>query len=285
MTFDAPIPFLDAIKRIVGLKAMPTDQGSAALSSLPADIRKLALFSARTTNAAYLEKVRDVLSRYANGEINMATAKMELQQWLKTAGYNPESGFPGDSSVPPAATQLQNLASDGRIKLVVETLARHAQSAAYLQQGMDEDGLFDFPCWEFRRLYWRRVPRGESGKENDPDWQERWVRSGGTLYDGRMIATKDDDVWDKISDSGIWPDGMDSDCDPVVFNTGYGRIEVPRKECIKLGVIDADENVEGHNISLLGSMFEKDPAKITLADVTAKRGDLLAALAQLKEAA
>jgi hypothetical protein len=286
MTFDAPMPWMEVLKAISGLTAKPTSAGSAELSTLPKDVRALSLFSARTTSAEYLSHVREVLQEYSAGKINMATATMKLQEWLAKLGYTPEGGFPGhEGEVPPAATQLQNLASAPRIKLVIETLARHAQSAAYLQGGMDADSRYNWPAWEFLRLHHSRIPRGSTGRENDIGWQERWIRSGGKLYEGRMIATKDDDVWDNISDSSIWDDGMDSDCDPVVFNTGYGRMELPRATCVKLGVIDEGDGVEARKISILGRMFDKDPAKVTLADVSAKRQKIIEALAMLKKAA
>ena len=285
-----PLPSPEALKLIAQLQAMPTDQGSAALSALSADIRKLSLFSARTTRAHYLFFVRTILEDYAAGKINMATAVMKCQEWLKNIGYSPEKGFPDvtGQGVPPASTLLQNLASSPRIELVIDTLTRRAQSTAWLQKTNTEDANFNYPCWQFLRLYSRLVPRGSSDREDDPSWEERWVRSGGTLYgpgNNIMIATKDDEVWDNISDSGIWPDGLDADTDPVVFNTGYGRLDVDRDRCIELGVIDADEGAPEHRISLLGAMFEKDPAKLTLSEVAAKRSDLLGALAILDKAA
>jgi hypothetical protein len=194
MNFNVPLPWNAVLKSIASLQQMPTSEGSAALSTLPADIRKLSLFSARTNSASYLEHVRATVQDYTDGKINMATAVMKCQEFLRSVGYAPETGFPGEPEVPPAKTLLQNLASSPRIKLVIKTLATRAQSTAYLSAGMSENSLYAFPCWEFRRLGFRKSPRGESGKENDPDWQERWVRSGGTLYDGRMIASKDDDV-------------------------------------------------------------------------------------------
>ena len=284
MLFDSPLPWPEVVKFLAGLRATPTASGSAELSTLPAEIRQLSLFSARTTSAGYLEHVRQILQDYTAGKINMADAVMKCQEWLRHAGYTPEGGFPGEEPTPPANTLLQNLASSPRIKLVVETLARRAQSTANLEQGMSASRRYNFPCWEFHRRYYKRVPRGSTGKDNDPAWQERWVRSGGTLYDGRMIATKDDDVWDAISDSGVWPDGLDSDSDPVVFNTGYGRVELPRQECVDLGVIDAEEGVQARKIDLLGQMFG-DPAKATVADVNTKRAALLDALAHLEDAA
>jgi hypothetical protein len=171
-----------------------------------------------------------------------------------------------------------------RIKLVVETLARHAVNGAYMQAGQSAARLFNFPCWEYLRLYARRVPRGSTGHESDLGWQERWVRSGGELYGGRMIAAKDDEVWSNLSDSSIWSDGMDSEVPPYAYNSGYGVIELPRAECVKLGVISAGEGVKGRQISLLGMMFD-NPAKVTMADVSAKKDKIIAALALLKEAA
>jgi hypothetical protein len=291
MIFDAPLPWLEVLRLIAGKAAMPTAQSSLEISGLPAELRASSLFSARTTNAAYLEEVRQIMQQVANGAMNTADAKMNLQAWLRKVGYSPTTGFSGDEPgrIPPAVPgSLQDLSSDKRIKLVIETGASQAQSAAYFAKGMGADALFNFPCWRFRRFYARAHPRGESGKDNDPDWNERWVRSGGSLCgpDGTwMVATKDDDVWDNLSDSGLWPDGLDSDVDPVVFNTGYRRVDMPRKQCVALGVIGAQDGVQARRFSLLQGMFERDPSAVTLSEMQAKKADLLKALSMLKKAA
>lgn len=272
------------IKMLADKTIMPTDLPSAALSDLPKEIRQMSIFSARTTSAVYLAKVQKVLQDFAAGKINMATAKMELQQALRDMGYTPDGGFPGETKVPPANTILQNLASDKRITLVVETLVSRAQGTAYAQAGMAPSRLYQYPCWELVRVFWKKHPRGSTDREGDLSWQERWLQCGGKLYEGRMIAKKDDDIWEELGDSGKFSDGMDSDTGPYWFNSGARQAERSRAVCIALGVIDPGEGQAARKISLLGQMF-KDPAKATLGDITAKRSAILDALKSLEEAA
>jgi hypothetical protein len=63
-----------------------------------------------------------------------------------------------------------------------------------------------------------------------------------------------------------------------------GVIEIPRSECIALGVIDADTVVSPEEPSLLGELFENQPETETIADLTAARGELMAALEKYQAA-
>ena len=58
------------------------------------------------------------------------------------------------------------------------------------------EGVFDaFPCQELFVLC--KYPR-------EPyNWPERWISSGGTITEGRMVAPKDSAVWLSLSDFGI----------------------------------------------------------------------------------
>jgi len=212
--FDAPLPWADILKRIAGLDILPTTEGSAEISAWMKDVRRAGLFSARTNSARYLKEIQPILADYVSGKINLATAQLKMQEWLQKLGYTPDGGFPGGASVPPANSLLQNLASDERTKLVIETISRHALSTGMAQRQNTPSLLHGFPCWEFLRLYWRKHPRGETDKDNDEGWPQRWARCGGEFYDGRMIARKDSDLWEQLGDSGVWSDGMDTHCQP-----------------------------------------------------------------------
>ena len=285
MTFDAPLPWAELQAKISGLTVVPTGAGSAEISTWPKQIRAVSLFSARTNSAHYLGAMRQILEDYTQGKINLATAQLRAQEWLEQLGYSPKTGFAGEAPTPPANTWLQNLASDQRIKLVVETLGRHALATGMAEHHNSPNLRHTYPCWEFLRLYFRKHPRGEGESAVDLGWPERWVRCGGELADGeRMIARKDDEIWEKLGDSDTWSDAMDTDVPPFAFNSGFGWIARNRATCVELGVIDEDDDVEARAHYLTERMFDQ-PGAVTLADVKAKKNDLIAALAMLKEAA
>ena len=77
------------------------------------------------------------------------------------------------------------------------------------------------PCLLFSRFV--------EAEELCSPWRERWKESGGKLYDGRMIALRNDPIWRKISRFG-------SPVPPFDFNSGMGLEEVNRFEAEALGV-------------------------------------------------
>lgn len=287
MTPGDNIPFAQAMKQIAAKMALGTNLSSAEIAATwTKEARALSLYSARNTCAECMEDFRAPLLDYINGKTNEATCRFEMQKILQRFGYDPEKGFPDHAGeVPPAVKgSLTDLASDKRVRLVTETIARLTANTAYMQSGQDADALYDYPAWELVRVYLREHPRGSTDKDSDLGWPERWVRAGGTLIgdDNRMIARKDDPIWENLGDSGVFPDGTDSDAPPYAFNSGMGIVEVERQDCLDLGM-DVDD-LAPRQISLLGDLFE-DPSKATLGDLKAKRGEILDALKELEEAA
>lgn len=288
MNFDSPIPFDQALKIVRDKIATGTDLSSQEIAaSWTKEARALSLFSARTTCAEYLDEARQPLLDFIAGKINEAQCRQRMQAELEKFGYTPEGGFPDQpNAVPPAtAGSLRDLSSDRRVKLVIETISRLAANTAFMTAGQDPDALYDYPCWELVRVYLREHPRGESESPIDLGWPERWARAGGELAgpDNRMIARKDDEIWQNLGDSGIFPDGTDSDAPPYAFNSGYGIVEVPRSECADLGIDLTD--ISPGRPSLLGDLFDGHPERATLADLKSSRNDILEALKEMEQAA
>jgi hypothetical protein len=213
---------------------MPTGQSSAELRGVDADIRMRSLFSARTTNAQYLQAISDGVGSLLAGDDNEATVRARMQDMLDLLAYDPTKGFPGDKEIPPAELgSLRDLSSERRVRLVLETQERQMANAGLAKAGNDGLRLRQFPAWEFVRIYQR--------KEERANWQERFVRAGGKLFAGRMIARKDAQVWEKLGSSDLFDDGLDTPYPPFAFNSGMGWREVPRGEAIALGVITPGE--------------------------------------------
>lgn len=199
--------------------------------------RARAVFSARTTSAAYLQEMADRLERLMEGgyEADLPTLRLELKGLLRQLGYSPEAGFPGDAAlgIPPAEPgSLRDLSSDRRLNLILTTQERLMRGAAQQARGLER--IDAFPAWELVRTQSRRVPRGEMGTIG---WGRRWVESGGPapVIDyatgrTRLIARKDDAIWAALGDSSRWDDALDVDHPPFAFNSGMGWREIARRE-------------------------------------------------------
>ena len=87
--------------------------------------------------------------------------------------------------------------------------------------------LDQWPAQEFFRAYPRAVHR---------DWISRWTKAGGHLYNGKMIALKDDPIWYALSDFQLpFP--------PVAPDSGMDVRDIDRGTAMKLGLIDRDRQV------------------------------------------
>lgn len=280
MNFTAPMPLADALRIAAERELLPTSMGSGELRDTFAPaIRRQSLFSARTANAAYLQKVKDLVASYTAGEIDRPQARLILRQMLDELGYTPEGGFEkAETEIPPAEEgSLQDLRSEPRLDLILKTNARMALNRGYVEQWADEDQRFAFPAWELVRIYPREVPRGmkrtKAGLVDDPgqDWPSRWQDAGGRFsLDGRMIARVDDPIWTTLGDSRLFDDGLDNPYPPFAFNSGYGLRAVDRREAIAAGVIRegdtpgapdgaaSPEIAPAPKAEKLGSRFDKD---------------------------
>lgn len=256
MAFDSPIPFDDALDELEAKELLPTALSSKGIrEQWSADLRQRAIFSARTTKAGILQGYKDQVKDLLDGKVDIATARAKMQDMYDSLGYSPKSGFAAseeDDMIPPAEPgSLRDLSSNKRVDLVLQTNLRQVANFAFKEKGQTDQALFNYPCWELVRIYPRLVPRGEKLVKGeiveDPgeDWPSRWESVGGEFYDGRMIARKDDDIWSELGDSGNFDDALDTDIPPFAFNSGYGWREVPRQECIDLGVIDDDTDIQG----------------------------------------
>lgn len=222
----------------------PTPMSSAELRGLGRDVWRRSVMSARTTNAAYLAEVAEVLDDLISGKIEMPTAKMRLYFKLKELGYDPEVGFPEDmGKVPPAQRgSLRDLSSQKRLKLVLETNRQIASGYGRMVDGNRDYALYTWPAWELVRIYDRDVPRG-SPDSHSIGWAYRWRDAGGKFYEGgRMIARKDDPVWQALGDgSGGYEDTLGNPYPPFAFRSGFGWKAVEREECLRLGIITGEE--------------------------------------------
>lgn len=227
MIFEEPIEFEDAIQSRKVKALLPTTLTNEEISALRAPLRERALWSARTANAGYVQKVREtldkVLTPYFDKDgttkgMDWGTARLELKDALKAIGYTPEPGERG---------RITDLSSDARLNLIIKTQTEMAQGYGRWQQGQTDAILNEWPAQELYRAEERMEPR---------DWEARWVAAGGQMFEGRMIALKNEPIWTQISAFGIpYP--------PFDFNSGMDVRDIDRDEAEELGLIRPMERV------------------------------------------
>jgi hypothetical protein len=228
---------------------LPTTLGSAEIrETLAVELRARGVFSARTANAVYLSKLKQVIDAVANGEMNVATARVTLMETLRAIGYTPEGGFPDDApgSVPDAiAGTLQDLGSKRRLDLIIQTQMALMAGRGWQLRGMEAARMAAAPAWELVRI---------GGVEEARDWPSRWAIAGGKprlpgfppgadRFIGKrtgFIALKGDPVWGELGSSENFKDALDTDHPPWAFNSQMGWQEVGAKECAALGITGPD---------------------------------------------
>lgn len=211
----------EEIERIKDL--LPTTLGSEEIRrQIAADILRRSVLSARMASATYLAKIRDVCSRVLAGEINQATAVLELTQTLADMGHSPQDG-----------TGLDNPASLRRLNLIVDTQTQMAASVARIDN-QTEATVALWPAWELVRFEDRRVPR--------QDWARRWREAGNAVgwqgaLQNRFIALKSSPIWAALgAGAGGFRDTLGNPYPPFAFSSGLDWQEVSAEECKKLGL-------------------------------------------------
>jgi hypothetical protein len=239
MIFSKPVPFEEALQAQQVKSILPTTASSTELMKLAPEIRERARFSARVVNKQFLERIDDVTTRLTSPEtvidratgirraakpgeyMDPATARLELKKTLDEIGYQPDPAKRGT---------LQDLSSDARLDLIIRTNTEMAQGYGDWKQGQDPAILDMWPAQELVRVETRQEKR---------DWLRRWLNAGGKLYNGRMMALKNDPIWTAISAFGQpYP--------PFDFNSGMGVRDIERDEAVSLGLIDRDTQIAPH---------------------------------------
>jgi hypothetical protein len=236
MTFSSSIPFREALDFLQSKGLLPTSLSSADLQKLDADIRARALFSARTTNAAYLQEVKDLVDALLQGNVNEATMRLKLKEALQKISYNPKSEEKGT---------LKDLSSDPRLNLIIQMQSDSAWGYGKYARDQDPAALLAAPAQELFRAEARKEPR---------NWPQRWMDAGGEFYDGgRMIALKNDPIWTEISVFGQpYP--------PFDYGSGMWVRDILRPEALALGLLDPDETVAPSNIQNFNTGFQSSIA-------------------------
>lgn len=193
---------------------------SSQWNQIQAGFRNRAFFSSRVAEVNILAAMRERVAKYAEGETDLSKIRMMIRDDLRRANYTPE---PGQENT------IHDLFSQARLDTIIKTNVAQARGYMQFAEGMSPGAFAAFPAQEFTRIAHRRNQR--------QDWPQRWAKAGGKTYGGRMIALKDDPVWERLSVFG-------NPFPPFDWGSGMGVLDVDRKTAIQLGLI-SDEELRG----------------------------------------
>lgn len=206
------------------------DTGTSTLRALI--LNTLPLSGPCITN--YMRSVDAVVSDFADGKFNLASARMPLLDALDALGYTPEEGFPDEDSIPGAAAwSLGDLSERRHLDLLITTRFRFLASARYVRSWETRSQRRTNPAWELVRIY--------PNAGDEPDMEERWRGLNGSFNDGRMIALIDDEIWIKLGSAAVFQDAFDRPYPPFALGSGYGIRSVDRRHAVALGLITENQ--------------------------------------------
>lgn len=233
MLFEKPLPYREALDSHEVRSVLATTGRTRELQQLEPDIKRRAIFSATVDVVKPLQKLSDGVRDILDGKIDQASVRLGMKQLWEQLGFQPD---------PEKVGGLEDVTSTARINLQIETNVQTAQGYGHFTQGQDPAILDEWPAQE---LFRATQPAGKSR-----DWAERWAAAGGSFFDGRMIARKDDEVWQRLGDPELFDDGLGNPYPPFAFNSGMDVRDIARDEAVELGVISADEQVEPDPVDL-----------------------------------
>jgi hypothetical protein len=241
MIFREPISWNDALQAQAVKTILPTTLNSAQYRALGAAKLSQATFMAAVEKAHLLDQLGGVVMDALAGTRTTSQQQSFLRLFVQ-AQDAPES-FP----------------STGRTDFAVRTALECAAGQAQFIAANSDGALGAMPAWEFLRIEDRQEPRNWDGTGGEADKEapggamgSRWMQACQAAGDadaakafqdtGRMVALKSSDVWSVLGD--LWDDSIGNDWDPVCWNTGMGRVDLPRDEAIELGLMDDSDTAE-----------------------------------------
>ena len=202
-------------EKILQKALVASDLDSSQWNGIQAALRDRAFFSSQVAEMKILHAARSMVAEQAAGGKSLSEIRRDLRSVISSTGYNP-----GDER-----GTIKDLYTKARLDVLIKTNV--AQARGYIQhlEATTPGGYAAFPAQELIRTKARKAPR---------NWAKRWEDAGGKIFEGRMIALKDDPVWTKISAFG-------NPFPPFDFGSGMGVRGIKRSEAVRLGLITAEE--------------------------------------------
>ena len=194
-----------------------SDLDSSQWNMVQAGLRNRAFFSSQVAEANILAALREKAAEFAERGVDASEFRKQLRRDLEALHYKPKKD---------EENTIKDLFSKARLDAILETNEAQARGWIEHAEGMSAGAFAAFPAQEFLRVENRDRPR--------EDWPQRWARAGGRMYGGRMVALKDDPVWQNLGDAGPFGNPYP----PFDWGSGMGVLDVSRSEAVELGLID-----------------------------------------------
>jgi len=229
MLFSSPTSLTDALQSVQARAVLPTALSSAEIArEIPAQIRNVSFFSARTVYADYLSGFKREIETLVRPGDTTATRvspleiRARMRQALAATDYRPDPELRGG---------VQDLSSDRRIGLIIDTQERLAHGFG---RWKEEQNPAILDLWPASELY------SAEDRRRERDWLDRWTSARADLGTATraiagppFVAPKNDPIWIAISRFGLpYP--------PFDFNSGMSLRDVRRDRAEELGAIAPD---------------------------------------------
>lgn len=207
---------MTAAEKILKKALVGSSLNSREWNLVQAGLRDRAFFSSQVESARILHAARSMVADRAGGNLSASEIRRDLREIISSTGYRPPEGKEGT---------LQDLYSKRRLDTIIRTNVDQARGYVRHLDGMKPGAFAAFPGQELVRVRERRAKR---------DWATRWKNAGGQFYNGRMIALRNDPIWERISVFG-------NPFPPFDWGSGMGVRAVSRRDCIALGIVTDEE--------------------------------------------
>jgi hypothetical protein len=201
-------------------QTVPAELRTAEWSAIDQWTREKSFYMAGVTNNEILQEFRNQSVKIVEGSIDENTARKNIQQYLKSIGYQAEKGQRGT---------IKDLASVRRIEVALRVNKELAYGSALKARGESAGARFTAPAWELTRFNNPISPR---------DWQQRWSFINARFIKGRMIALKGDPTWQALGDKKRFDDALGVDYPPFAWGSGMGWTRILHDEAVALGLLD-----------------------------------------------
>ncbi len=207
---------MTAAEKILKKALIGSSLNSREWNLVQAGLRDRAFISSQVESMRILHAARRMVADRAGGQLSASEIRRDLRKVISSTGYRPPEGKEGT---------LQNLYSKRRLDTIIKTNVEQARGYVRHLDGMRPGAFAAFPGQELIRVRERKEKR---------DWSTRWKNAGGQFYNGRMIALRDDPIWERISVFG-------NPFPPFDWGSGMGVRAVSRRDSIALGVVTDNE--------------------------------------------
>ena len=207
---------MTAAEKILKKALVGSSLNSREWNLVQAGLRDRAFISSQVESMRILHAARRMVADRAGGQLSASEVRRDLRKVISSTGYRPPEGKEGT---------LQNLYSKRRLDTIIKTNVEQARGYVRHLDGMKPGAFAAFPGQELIRVRERKEKR---------DWATRWKNAGGRFYNGRMIALRDDPIWERISVFG-------NPFPPFDWGSGMGVRAVSRRDSIALGVVTDNE--------------------------------------------